>query len=79
MGSRPPTCGVQFSVTGPASLSSSTVNTDSNGRAQVSVQAGATTGAVTVTATVGSFTPDLQSDGFAGDAAGPHSHGQQLL
>ena len=47
---------VQFSVTGPASLSSSTVTTDSNGRAQVSVTAGATAGAVTVTATVGSFT-----------------------
>ncbi len=48
--------GVQFSVTGPASLSSSTVNTDSNGRAQVSVTAGATAGPVTVTATVGAFT-----------------------
>jgi uncharacterized protein (TIGR03437 family) len=48
--------GVQFSVTGPASLSWSTVNTDSNGRAQVSVQAGATAGSVTVTATAGSFT-----------------------
>jgi uncharacterized protein (TIGR03437 family) len=48
--------GVQFSVTGPASLSSSTVTTDSNGRAQVSVTAGATAGTVTVTATVGSFT-----------------------
>ncbi len=48
--------GVQFSVTGPASLSSSTVNTDSNGRAQVSVQAGATAGSVTVTAAVASFT-----------------------
>ena len=48
--------GVQFSVTGPASLSSSTVNTDSSGRAQVSVQAGATTGAVTVTVTVGGIT-----------------------
>jgi uncharacterized protein (TIGR03437 family) len=47
---------VQFSVTGPASLSSSTVTTDSNGRAQVSVTAGATAGTVTVTATVGSFT-----------------------
>jgi uncharacterized protein (TIGR03437 family) len=51
-----PNVAVQFSVTGPASLSSSTVNTDSNGRAQVSVTAGATAGTVTVTATVGSFT-----------------------
>jgi uncharacterized protein (TIGR03437 family) len=48
--------GVQFSVTGPASLSSSTVNTDANGRAQVSVTAGGTAGAVTVTATVGGYT-----------------------
>jgi uncharacterized protein (TIGR03437 family) len=49
--------GVQFSVTGPASLlSASTVNTDSNGHAQVSVQAGGSAGPVTVTASVGSFT-----------------------
>ena len=48
--------GVQFSVMGPASLSSSTVNTDANGRAQVSVTAGGTAGAVTVTATVSSYT-----------------------
>jgi uncharacterized protein (TIGR03437 family) len=46
---------VQFSVAGPASLSSSTVNTDSSGRAQVSATAGATAGTVTVTATVGGF------------------------
>ena len=48
--------GVQFSVVGPATLSSTTATTDSNGRAQIAVQAGATAGAVTVTATVGSFT-----------------------
>ena len=48
--------GVQFSVMGPASLSSSTVNTDATGRAQVSVTAGGTAGAVTVTATVSSYT-----------------------
>ena len=48
--------GVQFSVTGPASISSSTVNTDSNGRAQVAATAGANAGAVTVTATVGNYT-----------------------
>jgi uncharacterized protein (TIGR03437 family) len=47
---------VQFSVTGPASISSSSVPTDSNGRAQVSVAAGSAPGAVTVTATVSSFT-----------------------
>ena len=51
-----PNVGVQFSVTGPAYLSASTVNTDpTTGRAQVSVQAGATAGSVTVTATVGGF------------------------
>jgi len=46
---------VQFSVTaGLASLTPpSTVNTDPNGRAQVSVQAGAAAGQVTVTATAG--------------------------
>ena len=48
--------GVQFSVTGPASLSSSTVPTDFSGRAQVSVAAGAAAGSVTVTATVAGFT-----------------------
>jgi uncharacterized protein (TIGR03437 family) len=47
---------VQFTVTGPASLSSSSVATNSSGQAQVSVQAGATAGPVTVTASVGSFT-----------------------
>jgi uncharacterized protein (TIGR03437 family) len=47
---------VQFSVAGPASLSSSSVLTDSTGRAQVSVTAGGVAGAVTVTATVSSFT-----------------------
>ena len=48
---------VQFSVTaGLASLSSSSVSTNSSGQAQVSVTAGATAGAVTVRAAVGSFT-----------------------
>jgi uncharacterized protein (TIGR03437 family) len=47
---------IQFSVTGPASISSSSVPTDSIGRAQVSVAAGSAPGAVTVTATVSSFT-----------------------
>jgi len=46
---------VQFSATGSASLSSSIVSTDSNGRAQVSVTAGSTAGSVTVTASTGSF------------------------
>ena len=47
---------VQLSVTGPASLASTTATTDSNGRAQIAVQAGSTAGTVTVTATVGTFT-----------------------
>ena len=46
---------VQFSVSGQATLSSSTVNTSSSGQAQVSVTAGAATGSVTVTAAIGSF------------------------
>jgi uncharacterized protein (TIGR03437 family) len=47
---------VQFSATGPATLSTASAITDSNGRAQVNVQAGSTAGTVTVTATVGSYT-----------------------
>src|SRR5262249_50330191 len=43
---------IGFTVTGSATLSSSSVNTDSSGRAQVTVQAGGTAGAVTVTASV---------------------------
>lgn len=49
---------VQFTVSGPATLSGSSASsalTDSNGTAMVTVQAGATAGAVTVTATAGSF------------------------
>jgi uncharacterized protein (TIGR03437 family) len=46
---------VQFSVTGPAILSSTTVNTGSNGQASVTVSAGGTAGAVTVTATASGF------------------------
>jgi len=47
---------VIFSISGPGSLSTSTVNTNSAGRAQVTVTAGATPGNVTVTAQVGGFT-----------------------
>ena len=46
---------VQFSVTGPASLSATSAQTDSNGRASVTVTAGSTPGSVTVTASSGSF------------------------
>lgn len=47
---------VSFTVSGPANIggsSSSTVNTDSSGKAQVTLTAGATIGAVTVTASAG--------------------------
>ena len=47
---------VQFSVTsGSATLSANSVSTGSDGRAQVTVTAGATTGAVVVTASAGSY------------------------
>lgn len=46
---------VNFTISGPGTLSASSSNTNANGRAQVTVQAGATSGAVTVTATVGGF------------------------
>lgn len=46
---------VSFSVTGPATLSSSSATTNSAGQAQVNVIAGATTGAVTVNATASGF------------------------
>jgi len=47
---------VQFSVTGPATLSTSSPTTDATGTAQVTVTAGSNPGAVTVTATVGTLT-----------------------
>jgi uncharacterized protein (TIGR03437 family) len=46
---------VSFTVSGPATLSSSTVNTDATGKAQVTVQAGASAGTATVTASAGGF------------------------
>jgi uncharacterized protein (TIGR03437 family) len=47
---------VQFSVSGPAVLSASTVNTGGSGQASVTVTAGGTAGAVTVTASSSGFT-----------------------
>ncbi len=47
---------VQFSVSGPATLSATTVNTNSSGVAQVNVTAGSTPGNVTVTASVAGVT-----------------------
>jgi uncharacterized protein (TIGR03437 family) len=46
---------VTFSITGPGSLSATSATTNSAGRAQVTVTAGATQGNVTVTAQVGGF------------------------
>jgi uncharacterized protein (TIGR03437 family) len=46
---------VFFSVSGPATLSASTASTNASGRAQITVTAGATQGAVTVTASAGAF------------------------
>ena len=48
--------GVKFSVSGPATLSATSVPTDSNGRASVTATAGSPPGTVTVTATAGTFT-----------------------
>jgi uncharacterized protein (TIGR03437 family) len=44
---------VSFTVSGPATLSSSSATTNSSGQAQVNVTAGSTTGAVNVTASAG--------------------------
>jgi uncharacterized protein (TIGR03437 family) len=44
---------VQFSISGPGTLSSTSATTNSSGQASVSVTAGATAGAITVTATSG--------------------------
>jgi uncharacterized protein (TIGR03437 family) len=46
---------VQWSITGPGTLSSSSVNTGTNGQASVRVTAAATTGTVTVTASAAGF------------------------
>ena len=46
---------VQFSVSGPATLSQMSATTGANGQAQVGATAGSTAGAVTVTAAAGSF------------------------
>jgi uncharacterized protein (TIGR03437 family) len=66
---------VTFTVTGPATLSSNTVNTGSNGQASVTVQAAGAAGNVTVTASAGGFSqtfnlvvsppgPSLSATGF---------------
>jgi uncharacterized protein (TIGR03437 family) len=50
-----PGVAVSFSITGPGALSANTVNSDSSGRASVTVTAGSTQGTITVTATTGAF------------------------
>ena len=70
---------VNFAISGSGTLSAATVNTDASGRAQVIVTAGATAGAVTVTASAGGFSqsfgltvippgPSLSLDGFVNGA-----------
>ncbi|MBV9745653.1 MAG: Ig-like domain-containing protein [Acidobacteriia bacterium] len=44
---------VSFSISGPGTVSATSATTGSNGQAQVTVNAGATTGAITVTASIG--------------------------
>ena len=46
---------VSFAVTGPASISSTAATTASNGQAQITVQAGSSAGAATVTASIAGF------------------------
>jgi uncharacterized protein (TIGR03437 family) len=46
---------VNFSISGPGTLSASSATTDSTGKAQVNVTAGSTPGTITVTASLGSF------------------------
>ncbi len=54
---------VQFTITGPASFTggttSTSVNTNSSGQAQVAVTAGSSTGAVTVSASAGGFSQNF--------------------
>jgi len=47
---------VQFQATGPVSISATSANTDSNGRAQVTATAGTVTGAASVTASIATGT-----------------------
>jgi uncharacterized protein (TIGR03437 family) len=50
-----PGASIQFSITGPGTLSQALVSTGSNGQASVTVTAGASAGTVTVTASAGGF------------------------
>ena len=57
---------VNFTVSGPATLSAASATTNASGRAQINVTAGATQGNVTVTATAGSFTQTFSHRNPAG-------------
>jgi uncharacterized protein (TIGR03437 family) len=46
---------VNFTISGPGSLSTSSANTDSTGKASVNITAGSATGPITVTASAGSY------------------------
>lgn len=54
-GQSPANIPITFAVSGPGTLSATSVNTNSSGQASVTVTAGNTAGAVTVTASYGSF------------------------
>lgn len=60
--------GVTFTISGPGTLSASSATTGSNGQAQVTVSAGATTGTINVTASAAGFS---QSFGLTVSPAGP--------
>lgn len=59
---------IQFAITGPGTLSATSVASDSNGRAAVTVTAGSTAGAITVTA---SFSTYSVSFGLTVSSPGP--------
>ncbi len=59
---------IQFAITGPGTLSATNVASDSNGRAAVTVTAGSTAGAITVTA---SFSTYSVSFGLTVSSPGP--------
>jgi len=67
---------VQFSVNGPASLSANGATTDSNGRAQVNVTAGGTTGSVSVTASAAGF---AQTFNLSVSPPGPDINAQSFV
>jgi uncharacterized protein (TIGR03437 family) len=67
---------VNFTITGPGTLSAPSANTDSNGRAQVSVTAGSTAGTITVTASTGAFS---QSFTLTVIPPGPNLQGGSIL